>query len=266
MALALPLRSWIVRWRVVWVILLAVLMLSGCVQYDVGVTFDNPNRGEIVQHIHLEERLTSLSGTTAKTWLDSVEQRTRSLGGKVQRLSGQDLMVTIPFNRGADLEKKFNQFFSSETKQTKRGQAAIELPEIQSHLSLTQNNLILWQRNHLVYDLDLRSLGVLAADGNVLLSPSSLLKLEFRLATPWGARSMSQAPGTLKPNFRQQGKQLVWTLQPGQVHHLEAVFWLPSPLGIGTLVIVLLVLAGSYLKRILTTPAAPSASVLPEGS
>jgi hypothetical protein len=55
----------------------------------------------------------------------------------------------------------------------------------------------------------------------------------------------------------------MWTLKPGQLNHLEAVFWLPSPLGIGTLVIVLLVLGGFYLKYkslpgVVTKPVAPA--------
>ncbi|MEO1187340.1 MAG: DUF3153 domain-containing protein, partial [Cyanobacteria bacterium J06636_27] len=32
------------------------------------------------------------------------------------------------------------------------------------------------------------------------------------------------------------------------LNHLEAVFWLPSPIGIGTLLIVLFVVLGFYLR------------------
>ncbi len=105
---------------------------------------------------------------------------------------------------------------------------------------------MLIERNRLRYDLDLRSLGVLSSDGNVLISPGSLISLEFRLKTPWGARSV--ASDKTIPQLRQEGGELIWQLVPGEVNHLEAVFWLPSPLGIGTLVIVFLVLLGTYLK------------------
>jgi hypothetical protein len=113
---------------------------------------------------------------------------------------------------------------------------------------LAQGNFFLVQRNKLSYDLDLRSLGVVSTKGNVIVSPSSLLDLQFSLETPWGARGVEKAANAIQPQVYENGHQLVWILQPGQVNHIEAVFWLPSPLGVGTLVIVLLVLGGFYLK------------------
>jgi hypothetical protein len=43
-------------------------------------------------------------------------------------------------------------------------------------------------------------------------------------------------------------KDLLWSLQPGQSHHIDVVFWLPNPVGLGTLGIVLLVLLGYFLR------------------
>ena len=64
--------------------------------------------------------------------------------------------------------------------------------------------------------------------------------------TPWGARSVEKLENAIQPE--KQGQILVWKLQPGELNHLEAVFWLPSPLGIGTVVIALFVAAGIYLR------------------
>jgi len=236
------------RFRVVWMMLLASLLLSGCVQYDVGINFENPNRGEIVQHIKLGDRLSSLSGASAQQWLETVEQRTRRLGGKIRRSSNQEVTATIPFSSGADLNTKFNEFVNPTAKKVTAKQTEPALPEIKSNFRLSQSNFLLLLRNHLSYTVDLRSLGVTDAKGDLLVSPSSLLDLEFRLNTPWGARSINTASNAVNAERRQQGHELVWTLQPGQINHLEAVFWLPSPLGIGTVVIVLLVLGGWYLK------------------
>jgi hypothetical protein len=236
------------RFRVVWMMLLASLLLSGCVQYDVGINFESPNRGEIVQHIKLGDRLTSLSGASAQQWLETVEQRTRRLGGKVRRNANQEVTATIPFNSGADLNTKFNEFLQPSTEKGAARAAEPALPEIKSDFHLSQSNFLLLLRNRLSYTLDLRSLGVTTANGNLLVNPSSLLDLEFRLNTPWGARSVNTAANAINAVRGQQGHQLIWTLQPGQINHLEAVFWLPSPLGIGTVVIVLLVLGGWYLK------------------
>ncbi|MEP0770592.1 DUF3153 domain-containing protein [Coleofasciculus sp. FACHB-SPT36] len=236
------------KMRVLWAMLLAVVLLSGCVQYDAGVRFENPNRGEIVQHIKLGEQLTALSSEQAQEWLDSLQRRARQLQGKTKRISNQEVVVTIPFASGAELEEKFNQFFNPPAKKGSQAATDTDLPKINSHLSLRQGNFLFWIRNHLSYDLDLRSLGVLSTNGNVIVSPGSLFDLDFSLRTPWGARSVEKAENALNPVISEKGHLLVWTLKPGEVNHVEAVFWLPSPLGIGTLAIILLVVAGFYLK------------------
>lgn len=243
-----PIRRWLKRVQTVCLLLLASLVLSGCVQYDVGVRFKSPQQGEIVQHIQVGERLRSLSDATVRQWLSTIEQRSRQVGGRVLRRSPQDLMVRIPFSNGADLEAKFNQFFSPAATEA-RGTAA--LPDIESHLSLSRSNLLLLERNRLAYDLDLRSLGV-SSNGTVILSPAELVDLEFRLEAPWGARATRESIAATR-----QGQQLVWQLTPGEVNHLEAVFWMPSPLGIGTVAIVLLVVGGQALK-LRSQPAAVS--------
>jgi Protein of unknown function (DUF3153) len=228
----------------IWIMLLASLLLSGCVRYDVGIRFDSPNRGEFTQHIQLEERLQRFSGSTAQQWLTLIEQRSQQLGGRIERLPDNDLLVTIPFTSSGDLQTKFNQFFSPLDQN--RATNAITLPPIASNFTLATSNLLLVERNHLRYDLDLRSLGVRSSSGSLLLSPASLIDLEFRLQTPWGAKSIPTASN--QPEALSSGKTLVWRLLPGELNHLEVVFWLPSPLGIGTLAIVLLVLVGRFLK------------------
>ncbi len=261
------------RARVFGLILLSSLLLSGCVQYQVGVNFDNPNYGEIVQHIKLGERLVSFSGESASAWLSSIERRARQLQGKAKRLSNEEITVTIPFNNGAELEKKFNTFFNPTGK--KNSDVTIEggdLPQIDSHLSLNQNNLLLLVRNRLSYDLDLRSLELISTNSNLQITPGSILEFEFSLNTPWGARSIEKLENAIQPE--KQGQILVWKLQPGELNHLEAVFWLPSPLGIGTVVIALFVAAGIYLRYkfmpnptkqfgIRNSPPAPSAPSAP---
>ena len=231
--------------RLTWGMILASLLLTGCVNYDVGVKFDHPNRGEIVQHIKLAERLTSFSGDPTQEWIDSIERRTRQLQGKTKH-SGQDITVTIPFNNGAELEAKFNEFFNPVSK-TNPNSTPSALPDIESHMRLNQNNLLLLVRNRLSYDLDLRSLSLISENSNVLISPGSILELKFGLNTPWGARSIESDNGIV-PERVQNGRQLVWTLKPGELNHVEAVFWLPSPIGIGSVLIALFVAAGIYAR------------------
>ncbi|MEG4065845.1 DUF3153 domain-containing protein [Microcoleus sp. Pol11C2] len=226
-------------------------LVTGCVQYDVGVNFESQTRGEIVQHIKLGERLTSFSGETVAEWLKSVERRVRLLDGKTKQLSPTEVLVRIPFNNGAELQDKFNQFYNPIAPTTKYRAASpleTDLPKFESHLSVKQNNLLLVLRNRLSLELDLRSLSLLSSNGSLLLSPGGLLELDFSLNTPWGAESIETVAGALVPETYQQGKQLVWKLKPGEVNYLEAIFWIPSPVGIGALIIALFVAAGVALK------------------
>jgi hypothetical protein len=227
-------------------------LVTGCVQYDVGVNFDSQTHGAIVQHIKLGERLTSFSSETVADWLKSVEQRVRLLDGKTKRLSEREVIVTIPFNNGADLENKFNQFYNPIAQTAKSRVASpleTDLPKFESHLNVKQNNLLLVLRNRLSLELDLRSLALVSSNGSPLLSPGGLLELDFSLNTPWGAENISTTvAGALVPQSYQQGKQLVWKLKPGEVNYLEATFWIPSPVGIGALIIAFFVAAGIAVK------------------
>lgn len=233
-------------------VLCLLTLVTGCVQYDVGVNFQSQTRGEIVQHIKLGEKLASFSSETVGDWLNSVEQRVRLLNGKTKRLSETEVMVTIPFNNGAELQNKFNKFYNPIAQTTKNHPVAskleTDLPKFESHMDVKQNNLLLVLRNRLSLELDLRSLSLLSSNGSLLLSPGGLLELEFSLNTPWGAESMETVAGAIVPEIYREGKQLVWKLKPGEINYLEATFWIPSPVGIGALIIALFVAAGVALK------------------
>lgn len=247
-------REWIhgrVRRSPVWIVLLLVpMLLTGCVEYDVGINFESQTHGEIVQHIQLGERLKAFSSSTAQAWLESIERRTRELHGRVKRSSDREITVKIPFNNGAELVDKFNQFFNPDEGKNQREFAnspEAQIPDISSVMALRQRNFLLAIYNHLHYELDLRSLGMMSSNGTVIVSPGVLLDLEFTLNTPWGATAVVSDDG-LMPEIRNNGRQLVWTLQPGQLNHLETRFWVPSPIGIGGLIIALFVSVSIFLK------------------
>ncbi len=239
------------------VLLVVCLVTSGCVNYDVGVQFDSPNGGAIVQKIQLDDRLTTFTSGTAQTWLTNIDQRVRRLQGKTRKISNQEVLATIPFSNGQDLEKKFNEFFSAEIAAKVRTKKPLELPKFDSKLVVKQGNFLLLERTRLIYDVDLRSLGVAAPDGNVLVNPNSLLELQFSLDAPWGAQSLTRMKNGAIIPARRQGKQLIWTLQPGQKNHIEAAFWMPSPLGMSTMIVIAIVTVGIYFKnqQLAATPA-----------
>jgi Protein of unknown function (DUF3153) len=230
-----------IRLRLVWFILISVFFLSGCVHYDAGVSFADANHGEIVQHIRLKSQSSSLGESVAATWVESLEQRTKALGGRTRQLSAQEWRLTMPFYNAKDLEMKFNQLL-----QPPAGQKG-DLPV--SRLQIKTLNRLLWQRNELQYDLDLRSLRATLQNNF-----SESLDLEFKLRTPWGAR-IPTVNGKLSPTLRKSGWQLVWKLKPGAMNHIEVVFLLPSPIGIGFVAIALFVIVGAMAK-VLSRPAA----------
>lgn len=229
------------------VMILLALVLSGCVDSTVGIRFDHANRGEIVQQIQFGERLKNFGGSALQQWSKAVEQRVSSLGGKVTFTPDQELIARIPFTSSADLERKFNQFFGTVLNQDPEDFTDTGLATIAAHLTVEHGNWLVAERDRLMYEIDLRSLGLSSTQGEVLISPANLIKLEFQLETPWGARNY-YGDGMNRPRVLQQGHKLIWTLTPGKQNALEVVFWLPSPLGIGTVGIILLVTLGIFLK------------------
>ncbi|MGG6295350.1 DUF3153 domain-containing protein [Leptolyngbya sp. AN02str] len=233
-------------------ILVALFGLSGCIRYDVGINYASQTHGEIVQRIRVGQPIANRGDSQAKVWLTTLEQRAKKLGGRIRRPNQQELVVTIPFNNGSELTQKFNQFFAALSDEDAGEESGVAVPEIASKLSLRESNLLLVERNRLVYDVDLRSLGVLSPDGTVLVSPGALLEMEFSLNTPWGGRSLDDS---LIPKIDRLGRRFTWTLKAGETNHIEAIFWIPSPLGIGTAVIVGLVALGAGFKAQLSRQA-----------
>ena len=222
-------------------------LLTGCVRYDVGINFQSPYNGTLVQHIKIGEQFANLGQSEATKWLKSIESRSRQLQGKVKHLNSEEIVVTVPFNSGQELESNFNQLFNSNVPNTSGvvvGEEA-ELIKLGSEVSLQQSNLLFVERNHLDLTIDLRALNLLAHQNKILIDPNSLLDLEFHLNTPWIAHNVSNTDN-LETISSDQG--LVWQLQSGQLNHIEAVFWLPSPIGIGTAIIILVMILGFVIK------------------
>ncbi len=226
-----------------------LLFVGGCVRYDVGINFQDQHHGVIVQHITLGQQLTSLSQSEASKWLNSIEQRAKQLQGKAKKLSPQEIVVSIPFNNGKDLADKFNRFFNPTPEKTSKQVVSdnLDLIQLKSEMSISQSNALFLERNHLNITIDLRALGVLSNQGNIIVSPGSLVDLELNLNTPWGVRNLSGDNG-LDSEVTNSGKKIVWHLQPGQINTIEAVFWVPSWLGLGTVAIVFLTGFGFYVK------------------
>ena len=223
---------------IVFMVMLSSLLLSGCMKYDLGVNFNSTNNGELVQHIQLSEKITIFSSDYLSQWLKTLENRARTLAGSIERVSPTEIIVKIPFTSGKELQEKFTGFFNTRTSEDSDGS---EISNITSTLVAEDTNFFLLSRNHLVYDLDLRSLAMLTTKDD-----SSIVNLDFSLQTPWGIKNIDNSENAIQPE--KHDNQLIWTIKPGAINHIDVVFWLPNFLGIGTLLIIGFVWLGLYLR------------------
>ncbi|WP_310421702.1 DUF3153 domain-containing protein [Chamaesiphon sp. VAR_48_metabat_135_sub] len=217
------------------------IVLSGCVKYDTGVNFSSLNYGEIVEHIQLGEQLNSFSQNAVQTWVASIEQRARQAEGKIERLTDRELQVTIPFNNAQDLVTKIDRYFNPNLANTESGS------KFNSHMQINQSNFLLVVRSHLIYDIDLRALSIESSDPKVSVASDNFVDLDFSLQSPWGVKN-SDAPGNIVGVKTTNDRQMTWQLKPGEINHIDAIFWLPNSLGIGAIFIILISGGGYYLK------------------
>ena len=232
--------------KVIFASFLAVLLLSGCVQYEMGINFHSQTYGEIIQHIKLAKKLQNFSSEIVSDWLKSLETRTYQLQGKTKRISRQEVVVTIPFNNGYELEEKFNGFFQNKdsvASQNYSSEIATNLPKSASHIDVKQNNFFVALRNKLSINLDLR---LSQSNSKVLANLDELLDLEFNLITPWGFSNIKSSENNTI--YYQNGREIIWKLNPGEINSLDVIFWVPSPIGIGAILISLFVYMGIALK------------------
>jgi Protein of unknown function (DUF3153) len=226
------LQSTLKSGRSLLLLLVLTLGLTGCLDAQTQITFDSPQSGQIVQRIELGSQLAAAQG-----WLNQLETQARKVGAKVQRPTRQSLAIVLPFTNAQDLETKFNQLV---TPPAGKASSQSDFPAIVAQLQVRTSNLLLLQRNRLIYDIDLTPLGVQGDDGNLLFNAGDSLDLNFGVAGPWG--SGGRAGQT-------SGGQTQWHLQPGQPNHIEATLWMPSPLGLGAAAIVGLVIGGTAYQR-----------------
>jgi hypothetical protein len=201
-------------WRVVrsLMVIFCCALMTGCVDYQLGVKLDSPNSGEMTQHI----QLTNQTNPTSQALLKRIQQQTRSVDGNYKALSQKEVVVTIPFHNAKELESKFNRFFAANSEQD-------TLPTIVSKLQVMQGNALLFERDRLVFEIDLSALGLEGAED--LVDPGKLFNLGLTV----------------------NGK--LWNLKAGQKNQIDTAVWLPMPLGWGALAIGALVAGGTVLRR-----------------
>jgi Protein of unknown function (DUF3153) len=212
-----------------------LIVMTGCVKYDTTINFHSFNSGELIQHISLDQQFYDIDRPAIDTWLKSIEQRGAKIDAQITKASPQDLTMTLPFRRVSELVDKFNQFFAAGADTgvpVRRDRQALK-----AKLAIAESNFLLASRYQLLYDIDLRSLN----PNQPGLEKAKALDLQFAL----------QVPNTLNLNATPNHH---WQLKLGAENHLESVFWLPNPIGLGGLAISLVVAMGYGLKSLSTNP------------
>lgn len=224
-------------WLTLLAYLLLCLLLGGCVDYDLGIRFDSQTHGSLSQTLHLNDRLLTLNETGADDLFQQLTASAEALSGKARKLDEDTLQIVLPFHNGAQLVEQFNAFYGGDEGGLSRLPGS---PDISAHLGLQQNNYIFALRNHLTYDLQVKR-----ADQprDSTLSDLSWLSLDFHLTTPWGLTAAFPPVAATATKHT-----ATWHLAANQPQHVEAIFWVPSPIGIGAGAIALVCLLGYYLK------------------
>ncbi len=228
--------SRVINRQLVIIFLTIAIGLSGCVKYDTSINFTNLGDGEIVEHIQLGEQLNTFSQNAVKTWIASIKQRTIKAQGRLERLSDREYKVTIPFNNTQELVSKIDGYFNPNSTAS----------ETKSQIQIERRNLLLATRNHLTYDIDLRSLSIDAADAQVSVDAANSVNLNLSISSPWGVKNTDSqnAPTIVSSDAR----QITWQLKPGKIDRIDAVFWVPNLLAIGAVAIGLISAIGYYIK------------------
>ncbi|PZO34184.1 MAG: hypothetical protein DCF17_20785 [Shackletoniella antarctica] len=258
-------------------LLVLPLALSGCLRYDLTLRFDHQTHGQISQTIDLSERGAALAQPTLEPWLEALQVRSRPLGGQLSQ-GPQTVTLTVPFGTAADLGDRFQQLFADaapavaapvtdpdvfsverpKEDRPKDRPTYLQLPgfgQVPFALALDQTNWLLASRTHLTYSLDLSQFPLESPRPGNEPAEAAWADLRFRLQVPWGLADI--APTATAP-LAQDSTGATWSLKPGQITVIDAVFWLPNAIALGTVGIAALVLAGYGLRYRIFKPKSPT--------
>ena len=241
-----------------WLLLFpCLLLLNGCFQYDLTLRFDHQLHGQIEQVITLSDRAAAVAQGTLAPWVNSLEARTRNLGGTVAETGYNQRTLIVPFTTGHDLVERFNHLLADRQPATAPAEPTTlpaeasptltipDLGQIPFRLSVDQRSWFFVSQTRLTCDIDLQQLPKASARSNQGRGDRPWSSLGFRLQTPWGISQVLS--DSVSPNLSlTNGAQ--WQLQPGSLYHIAVRFWIPNPVSIGAVVIALFVLLGYFLR------------------
>ena len=238
------------------VLAIMAIALAGCVDYETTLRFWDANHGEIVQRVRLDDRVGALGDVAAAPWLDGLRERTQRLGGAVRSRSARELDLSIPVANGEDLVEKLRALLDGVLGPA-GADGSVGVPPESIEVALLQRNYGVVVRNELSLGADLRSLVSLAIDRQVVVGAEGLVRPRVVVAAP--VIAVLEATGAVG----RTGGAVVWPLQLGVVNRLVVVFWVPSWLGVGAIVIALVCALGWWWAGPGHTTPAPEGNESP---
>ncbi|MEB3316662.1 MAG: DUF3153 domain-containing protein [Cyanobacteriota bacterium] len=199
-------------------------LLAGCMRVETELAFAGPGR------VRLRHRLEALAGAPLPFQQRFAAALLSADASYAEQTSGASTVLSSPVLTLSQAETAL-----ASTLRLAAAQAGLPLaPPI---LELRETNVLLGVRQHLLIQLDLRSLPSL---------PGIQLSLRF---TPLGQRAIqSAAPLAVRP--LEGERALIWPLRPGALNALEIRGWRWNPLGLGALAILGGLVLVVWLQRI----------------
>ncbi len=200
------------------------LLLSGCVRITADLSLTGPNRVEMSWEIN------SRSGLSLP-WQDAFgsELRQMNLPWRINTSGNGQLHVKAPTLNSEDAAALLSQ-----TVEAAGRAAGLDLPA--PTLSLDERNWLLGLRQDLVLELDLTALEGLKE-----------LEIAVRIGQVESLKSLQSSPAVASNNGM---GQLIWPLTIGEQNRLQLSQWRWSRLGLGSLVILALLMLSASLQRL----------------
>jgi hypothetical protein len=185
------------------------LLLSGCVNYQVGFVLGWDGRGVIEQILQLDPLVVSLARPQLVTFNRDLQQRVAQVGGTLTTET-TGLKVTIPFQSPQEIESKFATFFQSNQPKT---------ATTPSWLTATTQSFRVEETNFWVARA-LSRLPIAYGQRSFQLAADNLLTMQLRVVLP--------LPPLKSNATQQQGQTLLWDIKLNQLNPLEISFLLPN--------------------------------------
>ncbi len=198
------------------------LVLTGCVNYRLGLVIHWNGSGEISQLMTVEPALALFAQDQLRELELQARQRAKQAGGIFRRTSdGSQLEVVIPFQQPQEIETKLDLFFEPDPKNKAAVPPTGPVAEALKSPKLETRNFWIADYYRLSAALDLTKVMAIPLEpGRLQISGDRLVNLELAITLPWPALSSN---ATLT-----QGNTLIWKISTQRINRLEVGFLLPS--------------------------------------